>query len=85
MDLVEAGLVEQALAFIHRNTRRGARIEGGKRIEIPDYPEDVLREAIVMSAVDSKPASYGRIKTSHFLRLNRGKMFWQVAIEVWAD
>jgi ATP-dependent DNA helicase RecG len=51
MELVEAGLVEQALAFIHRNTRRGACIEGGRRIEIPDYPEDVVREGIVNALV----------------------------------
>jgi hypothetical protein len=34
----------------------------------------------VMSAVESKPASDGRIKTSHFFRLNRGEMFWQEVI-----
>ena len=34
-----------------------------------------------MSAVDSKPASSGRIKTSHFYCLNRRKVFWRVAIE----
>jgi hypothetical protein len=30
-----------------------------------------------MSAVESKPASGGRIKTSHFFPLNRSEMFWQ--------
>jgi hypothetical protein len=30
-----------------------------------------------VSAVDSKPASDGRIKTSHFFRLNPAEMFWQ--------
>ena len=30
-----------------------------------------------VSAVDSKPASDGRIKTSHFFRLNLAEMFWQ--------
>jgi ATP-dependent DNA helicase RecG len=49
--LVEAGVVEQTLAFVNRNTRHSARIEGGRRIEIPDYPEDVLREAIVNALV----------------------------------
>jgi hypothetical protein len=33
-----------------------------------------------LSAVESKPASDGRIKTSHFLRLNRSEMFWQGVI-----
>src|SRR5271165_764107 len=30
-----------------------------------------------VSAVDSKPARGGRIKTSHFFPLNRSEMFWQ--------
>jgi hypothetical protein len=30
-----------------------------------------------LSAVDSKPATKGRIKTSHFFRLNPAQMFWQ--------
>jgi hypothetical protein len=30
-----------------------------------------------VSAVDSKPASDGRFKTSHFFRLNLAEMFWQ--------
>jgi hypothetical protein len=32
-----------------------------------------------LSAVESKPASWGRIKTSHFFPINRSKMFWQEA------
>ena len=32
-----------------------------------------------VSAVESKPASWGRIKTSHFFPINRSKMFWQEA------
>ena len=34
----------------------------------------------VVSGVESKPASDGRIKTSHFFRLNRFEMFWQGVI-----
>jgi ATP-dependent DNA helicase RecG len=49
--VVDAGVVEQTLAFVNRNTRHSAHIEGGRRIEIPDYPEDVLREAIVNALV----------------------------------
>jgi pimeloyl-ACP methyl ester carboxylesterase len=33
-----------------------------------------------LSAVESKPARDGRIKTSHFFGLNRLKMFWQGVI-----
>jgi hypothetical protein len=35
---------------------------------------------IYLSGVESKPASDGRIKTSHFFRLNRLEMFWQGVI-----
>ena len=35
----------------------------------------------LMSAVESKPASDGRIKTSHFFRLNRSEVVWQGIIE----
>jgi hypothetical protein len=34
---------------------------------------------VELSAVESKPASWGRIKTSHFFPINRSKMFWQEA------
>jgi hypothetical protein len=36
-----------------------------------------VRRSGRLSAVDSKPASDGRIKTSHFFRLNPAEMFWQ--------
>jgi hypothetical protein len=37
-----------------------------------------VRFLFILSAVDSKPASDGRIKTSHFFfRLNPAEMFWQ--------
>jgi ATP-dependent DNA helicase RecG len=49
--LVEAGLVEQALAFVKRNTRVNVQLQEGRRIEKPDYPETVLREAVVNALV----------------------------------
>jgi hypothetical protein len=39
----------------------------------------------LLSAVESKPASYARIKTSHFFRLNREKRFLQAVIEEGRD
>jgi hypothetical protein len=36
-----------------------------------------------LSAVESKPASDGRIKTSHFFCLNRAGIFWQEVILHW--
>jgi hypothetical protein len=48
------------------------------QLELGEYAlfYDLIR-LIWLSAVESKPASDGRIKTSHFLRLNRSEMFWQ--------
>ena len=44
---VEAGVIEQALDFVRRNTEVTARIEGGRRVERWDYPLDAVREALV--------------------------------------
>lgn len=45
---VEAGVIEQALDFVRRNTTISAWIDaGGRRIERWDYPLDAVREAIV--------------------------------------
>lgn len=49
--LQEAGLVEQSLYFFRRNTRSPAEIVDGRRIETPEYPEKVLREALVNALV----------------------------------
>ena len=40
-------LIEQAIGFVQRNTRQGAKISGIKRIDIPEYLPEVVREAIV--------------------------------------
>ena len=44
-----------------------------KGVGMAEYP------ILTLSAVESKPASWGRIKTSHFFPINRSKMFWQEA------
>ncbi len=49
--LVENGLVEQALEFVRRNTRVTAEIENGRRIDRPAYPAEVLREGIVNALI----------------------------------
>lgn len=49
--IVENGLVEQALGFVHRNTLVSVRSEGGRRVQRPAYPDDVLREGIVNALV----------------------------------
>ncbi len=47
-DLVESGLIEQAMEFVKRNINVTASLdEGGRRQERWDYPLDAVREAIV--------------------------------------
>ena len=50
-DIVENGLVEQALDFVQRNTRRVVEVKGGRRVERPVYPRDALREGIVNALI----------------------------------
>ncbi len=50
-DIVENGLVEQALDFVQRNTRVVFEAVGGRRIERPVYPPDALRECIVNALI----------------------------------
>ncbi|MFH1912164.1 MAG: ATP-binding protein, partial [Pseudomonadota bacterium] len=50
--LVEAGLVEQAVAFVRRNTEvTGHLQEGARRRDRWDYPDEAVREAIVNGLV----------------------------------
>jgi ATP-dependent DNA helicase RecG len=47
-DVVETGVIEQALEFVRRNTHVEAKVEeGGRRNERWDYPSDAVREAVV--------------------------------------
>jgi len=46
-DIVETGLIEQSIEFVRRNTRSTAYLLDGRRIDKPDYPEEVIRETIV--------------------------------------
>lgn len=52
-EIVEAGLVEQALAFVQRNTAVAGRLEegGARREEVPAYPREAVREAVVNALV----------------------------------
>ncbi len=50
-DIVENSLVEQALDFVQRNTRVVVEAKGGRRVERPVYPRDVLREGIVNALI----------------------------------
>jgi ATP-dependent DNA helicase RecG len=49
---VETGLVEQAVEFVRRNTTVKARlVDGARREERWDYPEEAVREAVVNALV----------------------------------
>ncbi len=50
-EIVENGLVEQALNFVQRNTRVIVEAIGGRRVDRPTYPPDALREAIVNALI----------------------------------
>ena len=51
-ELVEAGVVEQALDFVKRNTGVTAALEdGARRVEKPAYPPEVIREAVVNALI----------------------------------
>jgi ATP-dependent DNA helicase RecG len=51
-DRVENGLVEQAMAFVQRNTRVESEIsEGGQRVDRREYPMEAVREAVVNALV----------------------------------
>ena len=50
-NIVENGLVEQALDFVQRNTRKTTELDGGRRVERPVYPTEVLREGIVNALI----------------------------------
>ncbi len=52
-EIVEAGLVDQAIAFVQRNTPIGGQLEegGARREGRPSYPGEAIREAIVNALV----------------------------------
>jgi ATP-dependent DNA helicase RecG len=51
-NVVEAGLVEQAVSFVRRNTVVTATLEdGARRVERPTYPDEVIRETVVNALI----------------------------------
>lgn len=54
-------LVADAVAFVAKNMRIGTTIKNGKRIDIPDYPLDVVREAVTNALMhrDYSPGARG--------------------------
>lgn len=50
-DTVEPGLVDQAWDFVRRNTTSTAHLESARKIQSWEYPESVVREAVVNALV----------------------------------
>ena len=55
--LVDA--IDDALAFVSRNTALGYEIAGARRLEVPEYPPVAVREAIVNAVVHADYAQTG--------------------------
>ncbi|HYM61654.1 MAG TPA: ATP-binding protein [Thermoanaerobaculia bacterium] len=49
--IVEIGMVEQAWDFVRRNTQPTAFLDGARRVDRWEYPEAVIREAVVNALV----------------------------------
>ena len=49
--VLDRGLVDQTWDFVRRNTAPTARLEGARRIDGWEYPESVIREALVNALV----------------------------------
>lgn len=45
--VVETGVVDRAVDFVRRNTSVSSRLEGARRVDRPDYPNDAIREVVV--------------------------------------
>ena len=50
-DIVEPGLVDQAWDFVRRNSTPTAHLESARKIQSWEYPESVVREAVVNALV----------------------------------
>ncbi|MCY3766852.1 MAG: putative DNA binding domain-containing protein [Gemmatimonadetes bacterium] len=50
-ELVKRGLVDKAWDFVRRNTTPSAHLEGARRIDRWEFPEEAVREAVVNALV----------------------------------
>ncbi len=49
--IMETGVVDRAVDFVHRYTSVSAHLEGARRVDRRDYPNDAIREVVVNSLV----------------------------------
>ena len=45
--IVETGVVERAVDFVRRNSGVSSRLEGARRVDRRDFPEEAIREVVV--------------------------------------
>lgn len=67
-------IIEDAMAFVRRNTRTKVVVEEGRRRDIPEYPENAVREVVTNSLMhrDYGPYSDGTpLPARYLLRLAR--------------
>ena len=49
--ITETGVVDRAVDFVRRNTGVTSHLEGARRVDSRDYPDDAIREVVVNSLV----------------------------------
>ena len=49
--ITETGVVDRAVDFVRRNTGVTSNLEGARRVDRRDYPDDAIREVVVNSLV----------------------------------
>lgn len=80
-------MLEEALNAVARNMRTGAVIVDGFRQELPDYPLEAVREAIVNALMhrDYSPEAQGQIQVNLYVDrmeiLNPGGLYGNVTVE----
>lgn len=50
-EMVDHGVIDQAIEFVNRNMGHSAELDGGRRKDITEYPMEAVREAIVNAVV----------------------------------
>ncbi len=63
-----AKAIDDAVAFVHRNTRHPLRVVGLNRVELNEYPEEALREALVNALAHRDYEDAGRRVTLDLFR-----------------
>jgi len=68
--VIENGVIGQAIKFVQSNTILSSKIEGGKRVDIQQYPEEAIREGIV-NALSHRDYTISYSKIRLFIFQNR--------------